>query len=229
MAKVKRKEYGKKKSKELLIAKAKKVASQGNKRLYSDLRLKAKAANERMRQLEKAGVKSPAYQAVQAELEILGKRNVKSGGRRFSETGRATYNEYELINKILNDFLYNDKTSTIKGAREYNDKIWNTANKNAKLDQLGITKDEWLEFWEAMGDKKDRLYDSSQNVAILRAYSMQGGKLRSDDRLTPKEIAELIQKQKKDRTLKDVYKDLGLKLTDVTKASINYDSIRKSK
>ena len=48
-----------------------KAATTGNKRFDPELRLMQKAANERMRQLEKQGIKSPAYNALQAKLEIL--------------------------------------------------------------------------------------------------------------------------------------------------------------
>ena len=188
-----------------------------NVRFYKELRLKEKAANERMRQLEKAGIQSPAYQAVQAKLEVLGKQTKGNRGRRFSETGKATYNEMETLDKILNEFLYESKTSTLKGAREYQRDVWETANKNNQLAAAGISRDDWLKFWESMPDKKDRLYGSSQIVAMVRAYSIKNGKLEDDDKMTMQEIAEEIQASK---NLKDAYKTIGITYKDAHSARI---------
>ena len=188
-----------------------------NVRFYNDLRLKEKAANERMRQLEKSGIQSPAYQAVQAKLEILGKTTKGSRGRRFSETGKATYNEMEILDKILNEFLYEQSTSTVKGAKEYMDDVWNTANENNKLSDAGISRKEWLEFWESMPDKKERLYGSTQIVAIVRAYSMKNGQLEDENKMTMQEIADEIQSSK---NLKSAYASLGLSYKEVQSAKI---------
>lgn len=188
-----------------------------NVRLYKELRLKEKAANERMRQLERAGIQSPAYQAVQAKLEVLGKQTKGSRGRRFSETGKATYNEMEILDKILNDFLYGQETSTVSGARKYQKEVWESANKNNKLSQAGISRDDWLKFWESMPDKKERLYGSSQIVAMIRAYSIKNAKLVDEDKMSMEEIAQEIQASK---NLKNAYKQLGLSYSDVNKARI---------
>lgn len=194
----------------------KRAATYGNKRFYSELRLKEKAANERMRQLEKAGINSPAYQAIQARLEVLGKQTKGNRGRRFSETGKATYNEKELLLKILDEFL-GMKTSKLTGAREYERDVWNNANKNNRLSQAGISRDDWLKFWESMPDRKDRLYGSSQIVAMVRAYSIKNAQLSAEDKMTPEEIAAEIQSGK---TLKDAYKSLGLTPSEVMHAKI---------
>ena len=197
-----------------------------NKRYYKELRLKEKAANERMRQLEKAGIKSPAYLAAQAKLEVLGKTTKGGRGRRFSESGKATYNEMEILNKILNEFLYEQETSTLKGARQYEEDVWNTANKNGKLSDVGISRDDWLEFWKSMPDKKERLYGSSQLVAMMRAYTKKNGELDDMDKMSMQEIADEIQASK---NLKDAYKKLGITSSEVTAAKINYNKIRKEK
>jgi hypothetical protein len=196
---------------------AQRAAERGNVRYYNDLRLKAKAANERMRQLEKQDINSPAYQSVQAQLEILGKQTKGNRGRRFSETGKATYNEAELLNKILDNFLYEQSTSTVKGAREYQKDVWESANANNKLSEAGISKDDWLHFWESMPDKKDRMYGSSQIVAMVRAYSIKNNKLDDQDKMTVDEIADEIQNSK---NLKSAYKALGLNYDEVSNARI---------
>ncbi len=196
---------------------SKSATTQGNKRLYSELRLKEKAANERMRQLEKAGIKSPAYMNVQAKLEVLGKATKGARGRRFSETGRATYNEAELLNKILDEFLYKEKTSTLTGARKYETSVWESANKNNKLAAAGISRDDWLSFWQAMPDRKERLYGSTQIVAMMRAYTMKNAKLEDENKLSVQEIADEIQNSK---NLKAAYKSLGLTPDEVMSARI---------
>ena len=194
-----------------------------NVRFYRDLRLKQKAANERMRQLEKAGIQSPAYQAVQAKLEVLGKRTQGDRGRRFSETGKATYNEMEVLDKILNEFLYEQKTSTLSGAKEYERDVWESANKNNQLAAAGISRDEWLDFWKSMPDRKERLYGSSQIVAMVRAYSIKNKELEDEDKMSVQEIADEIQNSK---NLKSAYKALGLTYTDVSSARIKRKGVK---
>ena len=210
-------DLGRKKSKEQIAARQAAAATQGFRSMREDLRLKAKAANERMRQLEKRGIKSPAYQSIQAQLEILGRPTKGDRGRRFSETGRATYNEYQILEKMLSDFLYEQKTSTVKGAIEYERDVWNSANKNNKLTEAGISKNEWLNFWASMPDRSERLYGSSQIVAIVRAYSLKNGQLEDKDKLSMQEIADEIQAS---RNLKDAYNKLGLDSSEVRAARI---------
>lgn len=184
--------------------------SQGNKRLYQDLRLKQKRANERMRQLEIAQIESPAYRAVQAKLEILGKQRKGARGRRFSETGRATYNEMEVQLKILNEFL-GQETSTIRGAKDYYDRVWETANKGDKLTSAGITREQWFDFWDSMPDKKkDRMF-YSQQVKIFKSFMRKNGQLVDEGKITVEQIADAIQDSK---NLKEV-------LGNVNKLMIN--------
>lgn len=215
--KAKLRDLGNKRNKEQKSKRAQRAAERGNVRFNNELRLKEKAANERMRQLEKRGLNSPAYQSVQAQLEILGKQTKGNRGRRFSETGKATYNEAELLNKILDNFLYEQSTSTVKGAKEYQVDVWESANENNKLSEAGISKDDWLHFWESMPDKKDRMYGSSQIVAMMRAYSMKNNKLDDQDKMTVEEIANEIQNSK---NLKSAYKALGLNYDEVSNARI---------
>lgn len=215
--KAKLRDLGNKRNKEQKTKRAQRASERGNVRFSNELRLKEKAANERMRQLEKQGLNSPAYQSVQAQLEILGKQTKGNRGRRFSETGKATYNEAELLNKILDNFLYEQSTSTVKGAKEYQSDVWESANENNKLSEAGISKDDWLHFWESMPDKKERMYGSSQIVAMVRAYSMKNNKLDDQDKMTVEEIADEIQNSK---NLKSAYKALGLNYDEVSNARI---------
>lgn len=216
IGKTKIRDLGKRKSGLEIAARYEQASQKGFRSLRDDLRLKEKRANERMRQLEIAGIKSPAYQAVQAQLEVLARQTKGDRGRRFSETGKATYNESQYLEKILDEFL-GYETSTVKGAREYRDEVWNSANKNNKLSEAGITRDEWFDFWEAMPDRKDRLYGSSQILAMVRAYSIKNKELQDDDKMSVQEIADEIQASK---NLKDAYKKLGLDYKEVQSARI---------
>ena len=210
-------DLGRRKSKDVITERVAKTRQMGYKRQYADLRLKAKRANERMRQLEKAGIESPAYQAIQARLEILGKTRKGTRGRRFSESGRATYAQYEILNKILNEFLYGQSTSTVKGAREYYDNIWASANKNNKLESAGISREDWFNFWENMpSDKQDRMYGSSVILNLVQAYSVKNKDLTPENKLTMEEIADAIQNSK---DYKSARKALGLSQKEVDTAS----------
>lgn len=214
--KAKLRDLGGKKSKKEIEKRIEATTEKGNKRFYKELRLKEKAANERMRQLELRGIKSPAYLSVQAQLEMLGKRTKGKRGRRFSETGKATYNEMEILTKMLDEFL-GQQTSTIKGAKQYERDIWETANKNQRLADAGISKKDWLDFWASMPDRKERLYGSSQIVAMIRSYTIKNGRLSDDQKMSPQEIAKEIQNSK---DLKSAYNALGLTRQEVNAARI---------
>lgn len=182
-----------------------KAATSGNKRFDPELRLMQKAANERLRQLEKQGIKSPAYNALQAKLEILGKERKGQRGRRFSETGKGTYNEREMQKKILNEFLH-QKTATISGAKDYYDRVWETANKDDKLTNAGISREQWFDFFDSLPDsKKDRMY-YSQQVKIFKAFMRKNGELVDEGKITVEQIANAIQEADK---LNEAFSDLN--------------------
>ena len=208
-------DLGSRKNKAEKMTRVQATTTKGNRRFYSQLRLKEKAANERMRQLELAGIKSPAYQSIQAQLEILGKRTKGERGRRFSETGKATYAESEVLNKMLDEFLYGQETSTLTGAKKYMENVWNSANKNNQLAEAGITREEWLKFWENMPDKKDRLFGSEQYVAMIRAYTIKNGSLEDLDKMSIEEITAEIKAAK---SLKNAYTRIGLTPKEVINA-----------
>lgn len=200
-------DLGRKKSAEEMASRAQAASQRGNRRIYQSLRLKQKAANERMRQLEKNDIKSPAYQSVQGMLEVLGKQRKGDRGRRFSETGKATYNEMQLQMKILDNFL-NADTSTLTGAREYYDDVWESANANNHLAEAGITREQWFNFWENMPDKKKRPFGSEQIVRIVQAYSMKNGSLEAEGKMSIEDIANEI---KNAEDVKSAYTSIGIK------------------
>lgn len=186
-----------------------------NVRFYSDLRLLQKRANQAMVRLERLGIQSPAYQAAQAKLEVLGKKTAGDRGRRFSETGKATYNEYEYQKRILEDFL-GMSTRTQSGAKKWVEDVWQGAiksDKDLKLQEAGITRDQWLDFWSNMPSKhKDRAFSSEVIVKMLRTYSYKNKELKDDQKLSVAEIAEAIQNSS---SVKSAYNSLGITYKDV--------------
>lgn len=187
------------------------ASKKGQRTQDNELRLLAKAANQRMRELEKIDINSPAYQAAQAKLEILGKRKVGDKGRRFSETGKGTYNEREIQKRIIKDFL-KAKTSTTSGAKNYYDRSWETANAKIHLEEAGISREQWFEFWENMPQKqKDRMYYSNQ-VKIFKAVMRKHGEEVDEGKITIKDITDAIQHEE---TLSEVYSKLGVSLMEV--------------
>ena len=164
-----------------------------NQRFYADLRTLQKRANQRLVRLEQADIESPAYRAVQAQLEVLGRSSKTAAGRRFSETGKATYNEYEMQKAILVKFL-GQTTSMVKGAMRAIEQSYGTANIHYRLADLGITKEQWGEFWQNFpANKKDRMF-YEQSVKIFKAVIRRQGQPDFDEtEYTPAEIAQAIQ------------------------------------
>lgn len=195
-----------------------------NQRFYLDLKMLAKRANQRMVRLEHEEIKSPAYKAVQAQLEMLGKVTKGDRGRRFSETGKVTYNEYEMQKRILTKFL-EQTTSTTKGAKSYYDRVYETASEEYGLAERGISKDEWLEFWENMpGNKKDRIH-YSMAIKIFKAVIKKQGEEINENEYTAAEIAKEIEAHD---NLKDVYSALGLTWREVEAEDTTFnDFVRK--
>ena len=188
-----------------------------NKRMYKDLRAKAKRANQRLVRLEKAGKKSPAYLAAQAKLEMLGRKAGADIGRRFSETGKATYNEYEALSKVLDEFL-SQKTSTVGGFTKYVDDVWAGALKSEKittdLEKAGITKEQWFDMWRALPDKKKRNFDSSEYIEALAVYNVKGGKVSGEEF----DVESMIKEFESNSTIKGAYKAIGISDSDYEKA-----------
>lgn len=204
-----------------------KPTERGQKRLFNDLRLAAKRANQAMLRLERLGIDSPAYQYAQATLETMGVHKDGKTGRRFNERGVTFYNDYEYQMRIITKFL-NAKTRTQKGARQWVEDVWQGGNKAYQLEEHGITKDQWLDFWQSMpSSQKDRSFGSEVIVNMVRAYSMKieskkDGKSErvkkkiDEQRLSVEEIAHKIQAA---GNVKEAYKSLGLTYNDYRKST----------
>ena len=178
---------------------------------YADLRKLSKVANQRMRELEKRGAVSPAYQSVQAELDMLGKRSLSARGRRFSESGMATYTQYESLMSILNKFVNKQTTSTVRGFNKYKESVWQGALKSEKisadLERAGITKDQWFAMWQSLPDKNNRAYDSEEYINTLVTYNMKHQNENFD-------VSELMKDFEATTDLKSAYAGLGLSYKD---------------
>lgn len=176
-----------------------------------ELRKLAKAANERMRQMERQGIKSPAYEAAQARLEAAGVRKTAAGGRRFSETGMGTYNQRERMEKIIKQFL-NARTGTIRGTKSLQDQIWNTANADGRLSEAGVTKEQYFEIWKNLPSRKtDRIYGSKEVVRIVKAVSIKAKKSKKEDAV---DISEIVNEITASGSLKDAFKKVGITSRD---------------
>ena len=175
----------------------------------------AKAANMRMLRQERADIKSPAYQAVQARLEALGRRSDRATGRRFSETGSfANKNEAAQYEKLLREFLYEHKTSTIRGYKEYRSNVLAGAHEHFNFNELGITDDEYMEIWEALPDKyRDRIYGSDETVEIVSARIRKQRTWEDEDKISIKEMVDAIQAS---GTIQEAYGALGLTYEDLS-------------
>lgn len=202
-------DLGGRKSKGIKAERLQKAASSTGRKFYTDLKAKAKRANQRLVRLEKAGKKSPAYLAAQAKLEILGRQAGADIGRRFSETGKATYNEYQALSKILDEFLA-QKTSKVKGYNEYINKVWESAIRSDKvavdLEKAGITKEQWFEMWSALPDKKKRNFDSSEYIEALALYNIKNGEAVGGEF----DVTAMIQDFESSQTLESAIDSLGI-------------------
>lgn len=166
------------------------------KRFYQEYKKLAKRANQRMRELEQSksvdGTKTPAYEAVQATLEMMGKRSGRATGRRFSESGKASFNEMEMAMKAIKTFL-GQKTSTVSGYKAYRNQIWDSANRDGRLTKAGISRDEYFEIFRNEKWKNlDKVLGSDVVIDIIRAKSNKDRKMKRSDKLTPDDILQKI-------------------------------------
>lgn len=169
------------------------------------LRKLAKRANERIRQLERKEPSSPALKKVQAVLQYRGKQGKGTTGRRFSETGKGTRNEIMSMMKDITDFL-NMKTSTVSGTRKLRKEVYQSADEEYGLSEYGITQDEYFEIWNELPDsERDRLFSSDRVIEIVQSVKQQ----KPENQYT---ISEIINEIQSSKSIKDAYKNLGLKM-----------------
>lgn len=212
-----------------------------------ELKRLAKKANRRMRELEEAGYKkgSPAYQSVQAHLEMMGRQTKTAAGRRFSESGKyADRNDLRQQLSVINKFL-NAKTSTRKGYEAYRKAVYETADETYKLKENNISQSDYEDLLNALPDKEsDRAYYISYYIEAYEAYELQIKNIPGDiediandpdlgdkqkellignlkERLENQyTIEELIDIMENSKNLKDAYKQLGLTQADFDKLAV---------
>ena len=213
----------------------------------AELKRLAKKANRRMRELEEAGYKkgSPAYQSVQAHLEMMGRQTKTAAGRRFSESGKyADRNDLRQQLGVINKFL-NAKTSTRKGYEAYRKAVYETADETYKLKENNISQSDYEDILNALPDKEsDRAYYISYYIEAYEAYTLQIenipgdiedvkndpdlgeaqkelliGKLkeRLENQYTVDELIDIMENCK---NLKDAYKQLGLTQADFDRLAV---------
>ena len=213
----------------------------------AELKRLAKKANRRMRELEASGYESgsPAYQSVQAHLEMMGRQTKTAAGRRFSESGKyADRNDLTQQLGVINKFL-NAKTSTRTGYEEYRKKVYETADETYKLKENNISQSDYEDLLNALPDKEsDRAYYLSFYIEAYEAYELQIrnipdniedikndpelgdeqkklliGKLeeRQENKYTVEELIDIMESSK---NLKDAYKQLGLTQADFDRLAV---------
>ena len=180
----------------------------------AEVRKLAKRANQRMVEMEQHGYTSPAYKAVQASLEMMGRRSNKATGRRFSETGKGTENELRQQLSELQRFL-NSKTSTVRGYKKYRNDVYKGADKEYNLKAAGISQEDFEYLWEELPDKEqDRKYYAAFYIEVMEVYEMkvQSGKIKEENRLN---ITDIIRILEGSTNLKSALKEIGIDISDV--------------
>lgn len=196
--------------------------NKNNLKFSRELKLKAKRANQRMKQLEKFGKKPPAYTAIQARLEIAGRRKGTASGRRFSETGKyLNKNDLKYQESLIDKFLA-ARTSTITGYKEWQAEIYATANKHMNLTSGGISQDQYFELWDALpDDERDRVYYAEYYINVMQAYEMkkQKGEVKNENAYSVQELVDIMDSAK---SYKDALSKIGLTISDINDVKKGY-------
>lgn len=169
-------------------------------RLFSnELRKLAKAANQRMVELEKRGYNSPAYQAAQGRLASLGAKGGRAAGFRFNESGYfRNKNEMAQYEAALKRFM-SQETSKLRGYKVYRKKVLEGLQERYDYKSAGMTDDDMMAFWENMpDDERDRMFGSDEAVIITMKYfkDRKSGKISNENMLSMSEIVDRINSSK---------------------------------
>ena len=200
-------------------------------KLKQVLRIYSKAANTRLRALEKAGLtNAPAYKTVRDfaydDYGFMG--TTKNGEFKFRTNTRGM--DVELLRAELlklDTFLFRTHTSTVKGAKTAREKI-----RKATVDQTksgtkskrvtdffsGMSNDQFDEFWDYENLKRlIDIYGTDEAVRIIEAAS-DNPAIGNDYGQIDRVIGELL-----DNTLADIINDNEKSLTSL------YDSLKEYK
>lgn len=176
----------------------------------AEYRRMAKAANQRLVTFERKGMYSPAVLQVKAQLSAVGRR-------RFTETGKASSREaLKQEMKILNKFLYEDKTSTAAGYKEYRKGILESSEEKYQYREYGISDEDWLKMWESLPDKKGergRKFGSDVYIAVLENARKKNPDL---------DVEQLMKDFEQAKDYKSAVKAVGLNVRDVNRTLRGY-------
>ena len=192
-----------------------------------NLKRQAKKANRRMRELESKGYNSPAYKAVQAQLEMMGVRKTTAKGRRFSESGKATdQNDLRQQLSVIEKFL-NSKTSTRTGYEEYRQNIYESASKSYDFDKYGISQSDYEELLESLPDEtSDRQYYISYYIEVMEAYTVKlerdkanANTFKEVERIEENKLSidDIVQIMDSAKDYKTALSNIGLTIKDINK------------
>ena len=180
----------------------------------AEVRQLAKRANQRMVEMERHGLQSPAYKAAQASLEMMGRRSDKAQGRRFSETGKGTENELRQQKAELEKFL-GQKTSTVRGYKQYRKDVYKGAEKEKKKKKAGISQEDFEYLWEELPDKEeDRKYYAAFYIEVMETYEMKvkSGQIKRENALN---ITDMIRILEGSENLQSALNEIGINMGDI--------------
>lgn len=129
--------------------------------LKAAVRKAAKAANQRLLRLERAGATTGVYQAAMEDLGNMRMQNGKptGGRRRFQENPeKLTINQMRHEYRALRSFI-SAKTSTVQGRKEAVDKRYQTAVKNG---YQGTSEQFNADIERAFTERNESLFSSEQ-------------------------------------------------------------------
>lgn len=150
--------------------------SLNEKQLRGAVTVMVSAANKRLKAMERAGEKSPAYRAVQKSAGVDSGARFSVAGKSFSEL-RSTYTQ-------LTGFLTH-KTSTLSGWKKVKSE---TVKEIKKVGNIELSPDEWDDFWEAY-DKLEDLDPDAQLRYIKYDVFKAISDAMSDKSKSPEDIA----------------------------------------
>lgn len=180
----------------------------------AEVRQLAKRANQRMVEMERHGLQSPAYKAAQASLEMMGRRSNKAQGRRFSETGKGTENELRQQKAELEKFL-GQKTSTVRGYKQYRKDVYKGADKEFNLKKAGISQEDFEYLWEELPDKEEeRKYYAAFYIEVMETYEMKV-KSRQIKRENALNITDMIRILEGSENLQSALNEIGINMGDI--------------
>lgn len=129
--------------------------------LKTAVRRAAKAANQRLLRLERAGATKGVYQSAMEDLGNMRMENGKPAGgrRRFKENpGKLTINQMRHEYRALRSFL-SAKTSTVQGRKEAGDKRYQTA---VARGYQGTPEEFETDIESAFAERNESLFSSDQ-------------------------------------------------------------------